>query len=46
MEEMDIFMYAKFDPFDPFELAYPTDEREQNDDCTIEDDPHFVIGIN
>ena len=48
MEETDIFMYAKSDPFDPFELAYPTDEREQNDDiiddCTMEDDLYFLIG--
>ena len=47
MEEMDIFTYARSDPFDPFELAYPTDEREQNhdviDDCTMEDDPYFLI---
>ena len=47
MEEMDIFTYARSDPYDPFELAYPMDEREQNhneiEDHTMEDDPYFLI---
>ena len=40
VEERDIFMYARSDP-------YPTDERKQNhnkiEDPTMEDDPYFFL---
>ena len=44
MEEVDIFTYARSDPYDRFE---PMDEQEQNhdeiEDCILKDDPYFHI---